>query len=264
MHVVVTGSTRGIGKALANKFLEMGDTVIITSRSKDSVMRVVKEFGNKYSSDRVYGIQCDVTDSEQVDSLVNFAKGKLGTIDFWLNNAGTAGEKRALLLDLDPSEIKRVIETNILGTLFCCRAVLKVMIAQGSGHIFNMEGMGSDGMTRAKSLVYATSKSAIPMIKKTLLKETKGIPVGIHDMKPGMVLTDLLMKDNPDVGTKKVYNILAEKPETVAEYLVPKIRTIKGTGKKISYLSKFGSFMRFLTAWKYKNKFFDNFGNPVL
>jgi len=164
---------------------------------------------------------------------------------------------------LETSQIKRVIETNIIGTLYCCRAVLKTMISQGSGHIFNMEGMGSDGRTYAKSLVYATSKSAIPMIQKTLLLETKGLPVGIHDLSPGMVLTDLLLKDEPDLQTKKVYNILAERPETVADYLVPKIRQIKGTGKKIKFLSGPKVMMRFLTAGKAKNKYFDEQGNPT-
>lgn len=263
MNIVITGSTRGIGKALANKFLELGDMVIVTSRSNGAVKRAIDEFSKKYGAENVFGTACDVSDAQQVDSLVKFAIDKLGKIDIWINNAGTAGDKRLPLVELEPSQIKRVIETNIIGTLYCCRAVLKVMISQGSGHIFNMEGMGSDGRTYANSLVYATSKSAIPMIKKTLLLETKKLGVGIHDLSPGMVLTDLLLKDNPDVKTKKVFNILAEKPETVAQSLVPKIRKIKGTGKSVNYLTKSGVFLRFLTARKAKNKFFDEMGNPM-
>ena len=263
MNIVITGSTKGIGKALANKFLESGDIVVISSRSNDAVKSAIDEFGEKYGAKNVFGIPCDVTDAQQVDSLVKFAIDKLGKIDIWINNAGTAGDKRLPLVELETSQIKRVIETNIIGTLYCCRAVLKEMISQGSGHIFNMEGMGSDGRTYAKSLVYATSKSAIPMIQKTLLLETKSLPVGIHDLSPGMVLTDLLLKDNPDIQTKNVYNILAEKPEKVADYLVPKIRKIKGTGKKIKFLSGPKVMWRFLTAGKAKNKYFDENGNPV-
>ncbi len=263
MNIVITGSTRGIGKALANKFLELGDTVIITSRSNDAVKEAINEFSKKYGAEKVFGIVCDVTDAQQVDSLVKFAVDKLRKIDIWINNAGTAGDKRLPLVELETSQIKRVIETNIIGTLYCCRAVLKVMISQGSGHIFNMEGMGSDGRTYANSLVYATSKSAIPMIKKTLLLETKKLPVGIHDLSPGMVLTNLLLKDNPDAHTKKIFNILAEKPETVAENLVPRIRKIKGTGKRISYLTGPKVMLRFLTARRAKNKYFDENGNPV-
>jgi len=141
-----------------------------------------------------------------------------------------------------------------------------MMIAQGHGHIFNMEGMGSDGKrTYANSLVYTTSKAAIPMIQRTLLLETKDltVPVGIHDLSPGMVLTDLLLKDKPDASLTKVFNILAEKPETVADNLVPRIRAVKGTGKRIDFLSGFKVMKRFMTAKKYKNRFFDDEGNPV-
>ena len=184
MNIVITGSTKGIGKALANKFLGFGDKVVITSRSNEAVKEAIDEFGKKFEIEKFFGFACDVTDAQQVDSLVKFAKDKMGKIDIWINNAGTAGDKRQFLVDLETSQIKRIIETNIIGTLYCCRAVLKTMISQGSGHVFNMEGMGSDGRTYAKSLVYATSKSAIPMIQKTLLLETKGLPVGIHDLSP--------------------------------------------------------------------------------
>jgi chlorophyll(ide) b reductase len=73
----------------------------------------------------------------------------------------------------------------------------------------------------------------------------------------------LILGDNPDAKTKQFFNILAERPETVADYLVPKIRQVKGTGKKISFLSMLKVMGRFLTAKKYKNRFFDEDGNPV-
>ena len=126
--------------------------------------------------------------------------------------------------------------------------------------------MGSDGKrTHANSLVYATSKAAIPMIQRTLLLETRDltIPVGIHDLSPGMVMTDFLLKPEPDARAKQVFNILAEKPETVAEYLVPRIRQVKGTGKRISFLSGFKIMRRFFTAKRAKNKYFDEDGNRV-
>ncbi|MHA1520824.1 MAG: SDR family oxidoreductase [Promethearchaeota archaeon] len=265
MNIVITGSSKGIGKALARKFLKFGDKVIICSRSQETVESTVAEFKKEFESENVFGIPCNVVQAEDVEQLIAFSVEKFGTIDIWINNAGTAGNRRVPLIDLEVSEIKRIIETNIIGTLLCCRAVLKFMIAQGHGHIFNMEGLGSKGRTQANSLVYATSKSAIPMIKKTLLLETKHltVPVGIHDLCPGMVLTDLLLRDNPDIKTKKVFNILAEKPETVANYLVPRIRKVKGTGKAIAFLTGFGVMIRFITARKAKNKFFDEEGNRV-
>ncbi|UYP44790.1 3-phenylpropionate-dihydrodiol/cinnamic acid-dihydrodiol dehydrogenase [Candidatus Lokiarchaeum ossiferum] len=265
MHVVITGSSKGIGKALAQKFLDFGDKVIISSRSQDAIDSTVAEFENIYGPENVFGIPCDVVQAEDIEQLISFAVNKFGTIDIWINNAGLAGNKRAPLIDLDVSQIRSIIETNVIGTLLCCRAVLKIMIDQGFGHIFNMEGAGSHGRPTANLLPYVTSKSAIPIIKKTLLLETKNLSkrIGIHDLRPGIVLTDMLLKVTPDLKSKQRLNVLAEKPKTIADYLVPRIRKVKGSGKNIYFLSAFKIMIRILTASKAKNKFFDEHGNPV-
>lgn len=257
MKVVITGSTKGIGKALALKFLSFGDDVIISSRNQENVDEAINFFNINYSG-HVYGFACDIQDPEQCEKLALYAKEKMGTVDFWVNNAGTAGSERHILIDMDPTEIKRIVDTNVTGTLLACRAALKIMLPQKKGHIFNMEGMGSDGRTYAGSLCYTTSKRAIPMIKKTLLLELKGTGIGIHDISPGMVLTDLLLKGGQEPpGYKKILNILAELPDTVANFLVPRMRSVSGTGKNIFYLTGFQAMIRFMTASKRKNRFFD-------
>jgi chlorophyll(ide) b reductase len=68
---------------------------------------------------------------------------------------------------------------------------------------------------------------------------------------------------NADLRAKKIFNILSERPETVAKFLVPRIRDVKGTGKEISYLTKKRALWRFLTAWKRKKRFFDEEGNMI-
>jgi chlorophyll(ide) b reductase len=264
MKVVVTGSTKGIGRALAWKFLELGDDVVLTSRNQSNLDAALPDFEKQFSG-HVFGITCDVQDPISVDKLVKFALEKMSTIDLWVNNAGTAGSVRSNLIDMDPKEITRIINTNIVGTLLCCRAIIPIMLKQGYGHIFNMEGMGSDGRTYAGSLCYATSKRAIPMIQKTLLLELKGTPIGIHDISPGMVLTDLLLKggQNPP-GYAKILNILAEKPATVADYLVPRMRGVKGTGKSINFLTSGKAMVRFMTAGKRKKRFFDESSDELV
>jgi chlorophyll(ide) b reductase len=257
MKIVITGSTKGIGKALAAKFLSLGDDVVITSRNQSNVELAVEEFEKSFSG-HVFGSTCDVQNPEKIEAFLAFSLEKLGTIDIWVNNAGTAGSERHELVEMDPTEIQRIIGTNITGTLLCCRAVLKQLIKQKSGKIFNMEGMGSDGRTYAGSLCYATSKRAIPMILKTLQLELKETQIGIHDISPGMVLTDLILKGGQDPpGFKKILNILAELPGTVADFLVPKMREAKGTGKRIKFLTGFQAAKRFMTAGKRKNRFFD-------
>jgi chlorophyll(ide) b reductase len=265
MKIVVTGSTKGIGKALAAKYLALGDEVIVTSRKQANVDAAVKEFQERYPK-KVWGCVCDVQDPKSIDNLVEFAVTKLGKIDHWVNNAGTSGSNRDYLVDMDPEEIKRIIGTNVTGLLLCCRAVLKQMLKQSHGHIFNMEGMGSRSWRTAPgSLCYATSKRAIPMVQKTLLLELKDIDIGIHDISPGMVLTDLIMKDgNIEPRLAKILNILAEKADTVADYLVPRMRSVKKTGQRIDFLTIFGSMKRFMTAAKRKNRFFDEEGNLLV
>ena len=210
MNIVITGSSKGIGKALANRCLIEGDRVIISSRSQENVNTAVEEFQLKYPKENVFGAVCDVSNASDVDALVNLAKEKLGKIDIWINNAGTNGFDRNNLVDMQVSSIKAVVETNILGTLLCCRAVLKVMLEQGSGHIFNMEGMGSNGMTMPMMLCYAMSKRAVPMIKKALVLETQGKNVGIHDISPGMVLTDLILKNAHKISVQDKTDIVGE------------------------------------------------------
>jgi len=234
MNIVITGSSKGIGKALANRCLIEGDRVLISSRSQENVNTTVEEFQLKYPKENVFGTTCDVSNANDVDALVNLAKEKFGKINIWINNAGTNGFDRNNLVDMKVSSIKAVVETNILGTLLCCRAVLKVMLEQGSGHIFNMEGMGSNGMTMPMMLCYAMSKRAVPMIKKALVLETQGKNVGIHDISPGMVQTDLILKNLPP-QMRGFIDKMANPPDVVADYLVPRIRSVEGTDKLIQY-----------------------------
>lgn len=235
MNIVITGSTLGIGRALAYKFLKEGDKVVITSRNQKRVDATVQEFSKEFSSENVFGTTCDVADENQVDSLVNFSVDQLGIINIWINNAGTNGFDWNHLIDMQPSSIRSVVETNLLGTILCCRAILKVMLKQNLGHVFNFQGFGSNGNVRPRMLCYASTKRAIPTVTKSLVVETQGSNVGIHDISPGMVLTDLLLKgrDEQTLGFVKQY---AQKPEVVADSLVPQIRNVEGTGKIVRFV----------------------------
>ena len=196
--------------------------------------------------------------------MAKFGKEKFGTIHFWINNAGVREVERVPLMEKDTSLIIKVLETNIMGTLYGCKAALNIMIPQKSGHIFNLEGWGSDGRASPMSIGYGASKAAIPQLTNTLITETKGTSIGVHTISPGMVLTDLILENvelNP--RTIKIFNILAERPEIVAQSLVPKIREIKGTGKHIRYLTRKRAMWRFLTAWKRKNHLIDEQGQLI-
>lgn len=260
MNIVITGSTKGIGFALAKEFLKHGDNAIISSRNEERVKNAIQKLRELFPNNRINGITCDVTEYQEVEKLAESSKDFFKTIDIWVNNAGTNAYINTNLVNFNPEALKEVVDTNLLGTIYGCKAALKLMIPQNYGKIFNIEGYGSQGRATPMALAYGSTKAAIPQLTKTLSKETKGTTIGIHTISPGMVITDLLTKDVPPEAVK-IFNILAELPGTVVKFLVPRMRKIKGTNKHIRYLKFSKILYKFMTARKRKYKFFDEQGN---
>jgi chlorophyll(ide) b reductase len=260
LNIVITGSTKGIGFALAKEFLKHGDNVIISSRDEERVRNAIQKLKALFPNNKIDGIACDVRIYHDVEKLAKRSQELFKSIDIWINNAGTNAYINANLVDFDPEALKEIVNTNLLGTIYGCKAALKLMIPQNHGKIFNIEGYGSHGRVTPMALAYGSTKAAIPQLTKTLNKEAEGTRIGIHTINPGMVITDLLAQDVPFEAVK-IFNILAELPETVVKFLVPRMKEIKGTNKHISFL-KFGKAMyKFMTARKRKYKFFDKKGN---
>ncbi|OLS24578.1 MAG: 2-(R)-hydroxypropyl-CoM dehydrogenase [Candidatus Heimdallarchaeota archaeon LC_2] len=260
MFVVITGSTKGIGLALAEHFLSSGDHVLISSRSSDSIDVLVTRLSKIYP-DMIIGKTCDVTNYISVADLATFAIIKWGKIDIWVNNAGINLDYDDLV-NVPPDNIERTVKTNIVGTLFGCKVALKIMQKQGYGRLFNMAGLGSSGRLSPKLATYGTTKRSIPYLSQTLAEENNGTNIGIHTISPGMVITDLII---PHVTSENanIFNILCEKPDVVANFLVPRMRKITGTAKQINYLTRRKVIWRFITSRKRKNRFFNDEGNKI-
>ena len=156
--------------------------------------------------------------------------------------------------------LTQIVSTNLLGTLFGCREVLKLYLKQNHGHIVNIAGRGSNGDGAANMVAYTSTKRSLDVLNKSLRKEITSNSICVHLVSPGMVMTDLLIQNSLSIRTKKVFNILAEHPTTVAKKLVPKIRKFNKTGQNCDLLTKRNAILRFLFAFRYKNKFFDNQG----
>lgn len=258
MKVLITGGIRGIGLAFAKVFLEFGDEVCITSRSKSKLSDKIEELQSTFD-DRIMGYVMDVTDYNSINELGAQIKDKWHKVDLWINNAGinSCGYQDFSLIS--PDSIKETIDTNITGILWCCQVAIKIMKDQNTGHIINMAGMGSNGRVSSQLVIYGTSKRPIPYITKALQDECKKYGLGIHTISPGMVVTDLL-SPHIDETNYKIINILSELPETVAKEMVPKLRNITGSGKHIYYLTKFRSISHFLNARKRKERFYGSDG----
>ena len=264
MNVVITGATSGIGLAFAIKFLELGDNVVISSRNPDKVSEITSLLQKRFGTEAVIGIPCDVSKPDQVHLLALESVKVLNQIDYWINNAGTSYKQGIPLIDNSDEMLEQIVGANLLGTLVGCREALKIMILQNRGHIINIAGRGTYGNASENLVAYASTKRALDVLHKSLIKETKNTKIGVHLISPGMVLTKLLLKDETPIKTRKVFNILAEHPTVVANKLVPAIKNLNGTGKRITLLDRKKAVFRFMTAFRFKNKFFDKEGNLLV
>jgi len=250
--VVVTGSTRGIGRGLAENFLKRGCGVVVSGRNPEDVEALVAELAGDFDADRVTGVACDITDSESVQNLWDHAVARYGRVDVWINNAGV-NHPRAPLRELSEADIRRVVDTNLTGTLLACGVAIAGMAGQGGGQIWNMEGFGSNGMAQAGMVTYGASKRAVNYLHKALRKDVEATGVHICTLSPGMVLTDMLIgeydRSSPEWRrVKKVFNILADRVETVTPWLVDGVLKADRDGSRVEWLTGGKIALRFLTA----------------
>ncbi|KAH8937686.1 hypothetical protein BDL97_16G040900 [Sphagnum fallax] len=174
LNVLVTGSTKGVGLALAREFLRFGDNVVICSRSVERVENTVQDLKKEFEEQKILGMACDVRDSKSIQALVDMAKSKLGHIDIWINNAGTNAYTYKPLVEFTDADIMQIVETNTLGVMLCCRQAIRLMREQNrGGHIFNMDGAGADGNATPRFAAYGATKRSLAQFTKSLQAELK-------------------------------------------------------------------------------------------
>ena len=251
-QVVITGSTRGIGFGLADAFLARGCQVTINGRTAESVAPATAALAHKHGPQRLLGQPGRVENLAEVEALWAAAQDRFGPIDIWINNAGIAHVVKPIW-DLPPDTVAALVQANTLGALYGARVAVRGMLAQGHGHFYNMEGFGSNGSYRYGQSLYGMSKYALHYLTQALVMETKGTPVKVSAISPGMVITDLLtgaFDDDPAglESAKRIFNILADKTETVSPWLADKILANDRTGSTINWLTRRKILWRFLSA----------------
>ena len=251
--ILITGSTRGIGFGLAENFLRMGHQVVINGRSQDSVERAVKELSAAYPVERIEGVPGDMGEFSQVQGLWKAAAARFGVVDIWINNAGIALSQTEFW-ELEPDLIQDLVQTNITGAMYGARVALAGFLDQGWGAFYNMEGLGSDGRRVEGLTLYGTSKRALRYLTDSLAAEVDGTPIIVGALSPGMVLTDLILegyRGRPAeewASARRIFNILADRVETVTPYLAEKVLENKVNGARIQWLTPTKAAWRFLTA----------------
>ena len=184
---VVTGSSSGIGKAIALRFGEEGAKVIVAARRVDRCEQTAAQI-RKHGGEG-FAFQTDVSDEGQVDALIRETVNRYGRLDILVNNAGMFGGGR--LADTTTRAFDEVMNTNLRGTFFCCRAGFKQMKQQGGGLIINMSSVA--GLQAwAGSGTYSASKHAIMALTKSLADEGRAFNIKVSAICPGGVADELV------------------------------------------------------------------------
>lgn len=221
--ILITGSSKGIGRGLAHEFLKGGHQVILNGRNGKLLTQTLDEF--KKEGFKVSAVQGDACLQDTYHDLVAHAMSTYGSIDIWINNAGIP-QPQKYFYELDTANIESLVSVNITGTMLGSRTAIRFFREQGYGKLFNMEGFGSDGRMMDKLTLYGTSKRAIQYFSKSLAREVKEEAIQVGILGPGMVRTDFLAGDTaPEDEAEKarnerVFKILAEDVEPVTEFLV--------------------------------------------
>jgi len=273
--VVITGSAGGVGWAYAGEFMDRGYDVVICDVKDCAVAAAALEQNHKGA--KVYHTQCDVSDSESVQKMAQFAKDNLGTVTHWINNAGINGGRRALM-DVPMSQVELVVKVNLMGTLLCTKVAMELMGEQAgvTGHIFNTVGSGVKGGGTPGYACYGATKRGLPQLTDSLVKEldegvqgydkkkTSGT-IQVHSLSPGMVFTKLLLDDSTPELRKFPFGVLAAQPEEVAADLVPKILDTTQNGGSVEFLTTDRILTKFFERFilQQKSEYIDDDGNVI-
>lgn len=183
---IVTGASRGIGAAIARRLCEAGANVVICSRSADAVGEVAKTLENKGHT--IHAIAADISQKPDVESLIEETTAQFSQIDILVNNAGITRD--TLLMRLKDEDWHAVLQTNLTGTMYCTRAVLRPMIRQKSGRIINISSVvGLAG--NAGQVNYAAAKAGIIGLTKATAKEVAARGITVNAVAPGFITTDM-------------------------------------------------------------------------
>ena len=260
--VVITGSSRGIGFGLASAFVERNCSVLVSGATMESTQNAVRTLASSAEKKRIVGLACDVRQPEQVQALWDQAVTLFGKVDIWINNAGLSGPSLKLW-EQEPGDFNKVVATNLLGVLYGSRVAVRGMLVQGFGHIYSLEGLGSDGRWVPGLSLYGTTKYGLKYLNDALIKETKGTPIVIGALRPGMVVTDLIIepyRHRPEdwKRVKRIFNIIADRVEVVAPWLADRILANQKTGVRFHYSTGWKLLVRFLSAaFKRRDVFWD-------
>lgn len=189
MVAVVTGGSRGIGLAITDTLLNNGFNVIVSSRNEsDEIKNLISLY-----PDKLYFVPADISDTDDINSLVSFADKKFGKIDVLVNNAGVAPKVRKDILEITPDDFNAVTDINLKGTFFVTQKFVPLLIKNQKTRIINISSMSAytASVNRGE---YCISKAGISMTTKLFASRLAEYGVSVIEIRPGIIETDMTSK----------------------------------------------------------------------
>lgn len=216
---LITGATRGIGRAIALAYAQNGANIVFAYRSNgDKAPALCEEIAAM--GREAFGVQCDVSDFSQAKALIDTCKEKFGRLDILVNNAGVTTD--GLLVRMQEEAFDHVINTNLKGTFNCMRHAAALMVRQKTGCIINISSVvGISG--NAGQANYAASKAGIIGLSKTAAKELGSRSIRVNAIAPGFIDTEMTQVLNEQIKQALQERISLKrlgKPEDVANLAV--------------------------------------------
>lgn len=189
MVAIVTGGSRGIGKAVVEELLKINYSVIVAARNKSSYI----EEAEKTYQGKIFFVSCDISVEEDRKRLSDFAQTNFGKIDLLVNNAGAAPRERKDILEITPDDFDFLTDINLKGTFFVTQTLTPLLVGNKSSRIVNISSMSAytASVNRGE---YCISKAGISMITKLFAARLAEYGVSVIEIRPGIIETDMTAK----------------------------------------------------------------------
>ena len=207
---IVTGGTKGIGRAIAEALVREGIDVCISARKRSEIDHTVDALAG-LKKGRITGIVCDVCDYSQVQALIDLTVLEFGGLDILVNNAGIG--IFSTVEEMSPEDFRAVIETNLFGVYYCCHEAIPVMKARGGGYIINISSLAGAN-PHPRMAAYNASKFGLNGFSEALMQEVRHDGIKVSYIMPGSVNTEF-GGDNP--SDEKNWQL---RPEDIARVVI--------------------------------------------
>jgi len=185
-NAIVTGGSKGIGRAIAEALRRESVSICIAARHQSEIDETIKEL-NQGDEGRAIGFVCDVRDYDQVRALVDYTVKELGGLDILVNNAGIGTFQK--VEDTTPEDFRAVLETNVFGVFHCCHEAIPQMKRRGGGYIINISSLAGVN-AHPQMAAYNASKFGLNGFSEALMQEVRHDNIKVSYIMPGSVNTE--------------------------------------------------------------------------